>query len=131
MGRRIQERLGLTDAQGEELSGIVRGFEARRRELFRSEQATRRRVEALLLESQADPEEARELLARAAELRLQEAELVRDEQNALLAVLTPIQVLELQAVREEIGRRIRSLSDRRSDDTGGRRRRGGAGAEEG
>lgn len=109
MGRMMQERLGLDEQQAAQLSDVVQGFDARRRELFTQEQATRRRVEALLLEGGADQTEARSLLGRMAELRIQEAELFREEQEALLQVLTPRQVLELQSLRQDLGRRIRAL----------------------
>lgn len=125
MARMVRERLGLDDEQAARLGEVVQGFETRRRELFREEQAARRRVEALLLEDVKNPAEADELLARMVELRQQEAELFAEEQEALSTVLTPVQILELYAVREQIGRRIRALRGNRDDDAPRRRRRGG------
>lgn len=121
MGRMMQERLGLEEEQAEDLAGVVQDFDGRRRELFSLEQATRRRVEALLREGSADQDEAAELLERMAQLRLQEAELFRDEQEALLDVLTPAQVLGLQALRQELGQRIRALRGGPGGDERGRR----------
>jgi Spy/CpxP family protein refolding chaperone len=109
MGRMMQERLGLDEAQAASLAEVVQDFDVRRRELFALEQATRRRVEALLLEGNGDEAEATELMERMVELRLREAELFREEQGALLDVLTPTQVLRLQALRQELGQRIRAL----------------------
>ena len=109
MGRLMRERLGLDEAEAERLSEVVRGFDGRRRELFAEEQATRRRVEAVLLESGADQDQARELITRMWELRQEEAELFREEQEALLDVLTPVQVLRLQELRQDLGQRIRAL----------------------
>ena len=129
MARMIRERLDLTDEQAEDLAGISRSFDERRRELARSEQATRRRVEALMLEGGEDEEEARELLTRMAGLREQEAELFREEQDALLQILTPVQVLRMQDMREQVGRRIRALRGGRGNDEGSPRRRGGVGEE--
>ena len=123
MQRVVKERLQLTDAQSEELSEVARGFEDRRRSLARSERATRRRIEALMLEGGADEAEAQELLARMAELREQEAALFAEEQAALLEILPATKVLQLQTVREEMGRRIRNL--RRGGERG--RRPGGGG----
>lgn len=126
MGRMMRERLGLTEEEAMRLSEVVQGFEGQRRALFREEQATRRRVEALLLEDAADPVEATELLERMADLRAQEAELFATEQRALLEVLTPVQVLELQSLREQIGRRIRALRGRRDGRGGESRPPGGS-----
>ncbi len=120
MARVIQERLGLTEGESEQLSSVARSFDERRAALARSEQATRRRVEALMLEGGDDEVEAAELLARMVELRQEEGVLFQEEQAALLAVLSPVQVLQLQSLREQFGQRIRSL--RRGND---RERRGG------
>lgn len=127
MGRMISERLGLDSTQAAELTEVVQGFETRRRELFREEQATRRSVEALVRADTIADAEASELLARMAELRMQEARLFAEEQAALASVLTPTQVLELHALREQIGRRIRALRGDRGGESDRRRRRGGVG----
>lgn len=113
MGRMVQERLGLSDEELVSLQEVTEGFQEQRRSLWRSEQATRRRVEALVLEEDADQAEARELLTRLTELRREESRLFEEEQEALLQVLTPMQVLELRALREQISRRMRSLRGRR------------------
>lgn len=113
MARMIQERLGLTDDESARLGEVMDRFQEQRRELWRSEQATRRRVEALMLEGGDDPAEARDLLGRLVELRAEESRLFASEQEALLEVLTPTQVLRLHAVREQMGRRIRELRGRR------------------
>ena len=112
MGRVMRERLGLDEEQAARLSAVVQDFDGQRRELFALEQATRRRVEALLLEGGNDQDEARELIGRMGELREQEAEVFRSEQEALLAVLTPVQVLRLQELRQDLGQRIRALGGR-------------------
>jgi Spy/CpxP family protein refolding chaperone len=109
MGRLMRERLGLDDDQAAKLSAVVQDFDGRRRELLTQEEATRRRVDAVLLESGADQTEARQLVDRMGDLRIQEAQLFRSEQEALLDVLTPSQVLRLQQLRQDIGRRIRAL----------------------
>ena len=127
MQRVTRERLQLTEEESVELSEVVRGFEQQRRELGRAEMATRRRIEALMLEGGTDEAEAAELLGRMVELRRQEAQLFEAEQGALLEVLSATKVLQLQSLREEMGRRLRSL--RRGDGPGGRRRPGGGGAE--
>lgn len=113
MGRMIQERLGLSDEGLASLQDVTESFQEQRRSLWRSEQATRRRVEALMLEEGDDQAEARELLTRLTELRREESRLFEEEQEALLQVLTPMQVLELRALREQISRRMRSLRGRR------------------
>lgn len=124
MARMIRDRLELTDDQAERLSEVTEGFMGRRRELARSEQATRRRVEALMLEGGEDDDEARELLARVTELRTREAALFVEEQAALLEVLTPVQVLRMQELRKQLGQRIRSLRGRGNDQPRARRRGG-------
>jgi Spy/CpxP family protein refolding chaperone len=109
MGRVMRERLGLGEEEAARLSEVTQRYEDERRELFALEQATRRRVEALLLEGGTDQDEARELISRMAELRQREATLFQDEQEALLDVLTPVQVLRLQQLRQDLGQRIRAL----------------------
>jgi Spy/CpxP family protein refolding chaperone len=129
MARVMRERLGLDEEQATRLSQVAQDFDGRRRELFGLEQATRRRVEALLLEGGSNQDEARELIARMGDLREQEARLFREEQEALLDVLTPVQVLRLQELRQDLGRRIRALGGR-GDQVGpgpGRSGRGGGG----
>lgn len=128
MARMMRDQLDLTDDQAGELSALSQTFDGLRRELARSEQATRRRVEALMLEGGEDEEEARELLSRMSELRDREAALFREEQDELLGILTPVQVLKMQNMREQIGRRIRALRGGRGNDMGSPRRRGGGGA---
>jgi Spy/CpxP family protein refolding chaperone len=120
MGRLMRERLGLDEEEATRLSEVVRGFDGRRRELFAEEQATRRRVEAVLLEGGSDQDEARDLITRMWELRREEAELFREEQEALLDVLTPVQVLRLQELRQDLGQRIRALGGGRGGRPGGR-----------
>ena len=127
MSRMMKQRLGLTDEQAERLAEVTQSFEGRRRELARSEQATRRRVEALMLEGGDDDVEAVELLERMTELRSQEASLFMDEQVALLEVLTPVQVLRMQSMRNQLGQRIRALRRGRGRDPGDMRRPGGRG----
>jgi len=128
MGRMMRERLGLDEQQAVRLSEVVQEFDGQRRRLFTLEQATRRRVEALLLEGGDDRAEALSLIERMSELRLREAELFRAEQEALLEVLEPAQVLRLQELRQDLGRRIRSLRGGRGGDATPRRGAGGAGS---
>jgi Spy/CpxP family protein refolding chaperone len=109
MARVTRERLGLDEAEAQRLSEVMQSFETRRRELFGQEQATRRRVEALVRDGTNDQEEAREVITRMWELRAEEAELFREEQEALLDVLTPVQLLRLQELRQDFGQRIRAL----------------------
>jgi Spy/CpxP family protein refolding chaperone len=108
-GEMVKQRLGLDDEQAQRLNETVMSFQQDRMSLGREEQAVRKRVEALLLESGDNQAEARELLQRMQELRLQEAKLWQTEQDKLLEVLTPEQVLRFQAMREEMGQRIRRL----------------------
>jgi Spy/CpxP family protein refolding chaperone len=108
-GEMVKQRLGLSDEQAQRLNETVMSFQQDRMSLWREEQAVRKRVEALLLESGDNQAEARELLQRMQELRMQEARLWQTEQDKLLEVLTPEQVLRFQAMREEMGQRIRRL----------------------
>jgi Spy/CpxP family protein refolding chaperone len=108
MGRMMQERLGLSQDEAARLSEVVQGFDARRGELVRREQETRRQVDEITRAGGSDSE-ARALLERQSELRMEEARLFGEEQQALLGVLSPAQVLELQDLRQDIGRRIRAL----------------------
>jgi len=125
MARVMRERLDLTEEQATRLSEVTQSFENQRREIFAMEQATRRRVEALLLEGGSDQDEARELIGRMGDLREREARLFREEQEALLDVLTPVQVLRLQELRQDLGRRIRALGGRDGQPGGPGAERGG------
>jgi len=121
-GQMVRERLGLDDAQAQELSGILQSFQEDRSRLFREEQALRRRVEALLLEGAPESDEAATLVERMSQLRLEEAALFEREQQALLQLLSPTQLLRLHVMREQMGQRIRQL---RPGGGGGRRGPGG------
>jgi Spy/CpxP family protein refolding chaperone len=121
MGEMMRQRLDLTPEQGERLSEVVKEFDGQRRELGRQAQATRRRVEALILEGGQDDEEGLELLGRLSEIKLREAELFGVEQEALLEVLSPVQVLQFQALREQLGQRIRRLRGNRRGNVEGPR----------
>jgi Spy/CpxP family protein refolding chaperone len=120
MARMMQERLELSEGVTAQLSAVVQQFHERRRALGRSELATRRRVEALMLEGGEDEVEAQQLLDRMRDLQRQESALFEEELNALLEVLPPTKVLQFQTLREQMGRRIRSLG-RGNGDRGGRR----------
>ena len=133
VGQIIRERLELNDAEAARLSEISREFEGRRRELYRSEQDTRRRVEALVESSTPDETEAVRLLDRMIALEREQADLFREEQVRLREMLSASQVLELHRLRIELGRRIRALRDnndgrgRRSGPGDGQDDRGGSG----
>lgn len=108
-GEMVKQRLGLNDEQAHQLNETVRTFQGDRMDLFRDEQALRKRVEALMLEGASDQAEAKELLDQMAALRVREAQLSASEQDKLLTFLSPVQVLQFQAMREEMGRRIQRL----------------------
>lgn len=108
----VQEQLGLTEVEAQRLGETTRGFMDRRRELMQDEEATRRRVEALVLEGGGDGNEARQLVARLIELREEEVALFRDEQEALLDVLSPYQLLQFHQIRERMNERVRALRGR-------------------
>ena len=128
MAEMMQQRLGLTEEEGERLSEVVEGFAGQRRQVANQEQALRRRTEALMLEGGEDDAEATELLERMSDLRLEETELFRVEQEALLEILTPVQVLRLLQMREQLGQRIRRLRGQPGRGDGrGDGRRGGIG----
>lgn len=122
IARIVKERLGLSEAESERLSALVRDYDGRRRELARNENEMRRRVESLVEDGPVTDEAARALLTGMIEHRRAEAALFAEEQAALLELLTPVQILQLQHLRDELGRRIRSL---RGGDDDRRRRRGG------
>lgn len=127
MARMIQERLELTDVESATLGEVMERFQEQRRELWRSEQATRRSMEAFLLEGPDDEGQASALLERLVELRAEESRLFQAEQQALLELLTPTQVLRLHALREDMARRIRALRGRRGGGPPGGRVDGAAG----
>lgn len=111
-GEMVRQRLDLDDQEARRLSETVQSFQEDRSQLFREEQALRRRVEAVLLEGDPNTEEAQALVERMQELRLEEARLFQREQQALLEFLTPTQLLQFHALREQMGQRIRQLRGR-------------------
>ncbi len=124
-GQMVKERLGLTDEQSKRLGEVVQGFQDDRMQLARNEAAVRRRVRALLLETDPSDQEALDLMRQMASLREQEARLSAQEEDSLLTVLSPSQLLRFDVLREEMGQRIRQL--RRGQGPAGRGPLGGGG----
>lgn len=122
----MKERLGLTDDQSQALGRAVDSFRDRRRQLNADDQALRAHMQAMLMESDPAPDEARELLMRMEEIRAEEARLFQEEQQALLEVLTPVQLVRFHAMREQLSQRIQQLRGGMGP-PGGRRPPGGPG----
>ena len=122
MVRQIEQRLGLDQTQVQTLVAVIQRHREGRSRLARGDIAVRHRVEALMLESDADQAEAEQLMIRMRRLRIAEAELFTQEQEELLEFLTPVQVLKILSIRAEMSRRIERL--RRGDGPPPRRPRG-------
>ena len=81
MARIVQERLELSNEESARLGEVMQRFEQRRRDIRRSEIATRRRVEAMMIEGGGDDEAAADLLGRLSELRQEESALFDEERG--------------------------------------------------
>ena len=109
MDQMIRQELDLNEDEWKAVGDNARDFDMKRRELMRSEQALKRRVEAIALEGGANDEEAGEILDQLIALREQELQLFQEEQERLLEILSPSQLVRFQNMREKLGEQIRRL----------------------
>ena len=108
----VQEELGLTDEQAQQLQDVVLDFRSRRVDFSQRERSTRARVGRMSARAGgAEPteQEASEILEEMLELSGEEATLFREEQEGLLQILSAPQVLRFIMMRQRFGDRIRNL----------------------
>jgi Spy/CpxP family protein refolding chaperone len=105
-----RRRVGLTEAQMNQLVPINQSFESERRAIQRQERVTRLALrEALRDSSAADQPRIAGYLDKLVELQRQRVELVAKEQRDLAGFMTPLQRARYTALQEQVRRRIEQM----------------------
>jgi len=116
-----RRRVGLTDAQMNQLVPVNRRFEQQRRQLQRQERETRLSLrDAMRDTAQVDQSRITGYLDKLVQLQHQRADLIEQEQRDLAQFMTPLQRARYTALQEQVRRRVEQL-----------RRRNGANADSG
>lgn len=105
-----RRRVGLTDAQMNQLVPVNRRFEMQRRDLQRQERQTRVALrDAMRDSSQADQGKISGYLDQLVQLQRQRVELFAQEQRDLAQFMTPLQRARYTALQEQVRRRVEQL----------------------
>lgn len=108
----VKNRLGLSDAQMQQLTDVNRRYETRRRDLFQQERSARRDMRDALsagTEDQATQDRVARLLEQALRLQRQRLDLLEEEDRALVSFLTPVQRAKYFGMQEQMRRRIEDM----------------------
>ena len=117
--QRVQEQLGLSDAQATKLRATSQEYGDRRRKMEARERDLRVALTGQLRPGVAANEDSVAHLTKAlVDLRVDYANTWRDEMNAL-SYLTPVQRAQLYVMRDRLLQRVQEIRDQR----GGWRRR--------
>jgi hypothetical protein len=120
MWRITQNRVGLTDAQMNQLAQTSRPFDQRRRQLAADEREARVTLRRELLAGQnPNQERVATSLDRVLDLQRRRAQLMNDEQRALAAFMTPVQRARYAALQEALRRRAATLRGQRAGPSAG------------
>ena len=110
VGRTVQTRLQLTDAQMARLQKTSASFEGRRRALVAEERQLRMGLAAQLAAGdRADQAAVAQQIDRAIAIQRERLDLVAQEQRELAAFLTPVQRARYLDLQERLRRRIDEL----------------------
>ena len=105
-----RRRVGLTDAQMNQLMPINQRFETQRRAIQRQERDTRLALRDAMRDStHADQPRITGYLDKLVELQRQRVELVAQEQRDLAAFMTPLQRARYTALQEQVRRRVEQM----------------------
>ena len=105
-----RRRVGLNDAQMNQLVPVNRRFETQRRELQRQERQTRVALRDAMRDStQADQGKISGYLDQLVQLQRQRVELFAQEQRDLAQFMTPLQRARYTALQEQVRRRVEQL----------------------
>jgi hypothetical protein len=108
--RMLKERVGLSDAQLDQVAVVNQRFEERRRTLVEQERDIRIGLRReVLLEEAADQERVSRLLGEAIQVQQQRLRLLEEEHRALAEFLTPVQRAKYMAVQEQIHRALEEM----------------------
>jgi len=117
-----RRRVGLTDAQMNQLVPINRRFQTQRRELQLQERETRLSLrEAMRDSTHMDQAKISGYMDRLVQLQRQRADLLDQEQRDLAQFMTPLQRARYTALQEQVRRRMEQLvrQNRANADTSG------------
>jgi periplasmic protein CpxP/Spy len=110
-----RRRVGLSDAQINQLAPIMQRYEQQRRQLLRDERAARGALRAQMRNEQtADATKVDQLLQKLVDVQKRRVQLVEAEQRELATVMTPLQRAKFMALQEQIRRRMEEMRERRS-----------------
>jgi periplasmic protein CpxP/Spy len=110
-----RRRVGLSDAQINQLAPIMQRYEQQRRQLLRDERDARVSLRAQMRNEQtADATKVDQLLQRLVDVQKRRVQLVEAEQRELATVMTPLQRAKFIALQEQIRRRMEEMRERRS-----------------
>ncbi|HZI43443.1 MAG TPA: hypothetical protein VFD67_17125 [Gemmatimonadaceae bacterium] len=120
-----RRRVGLTDAQMNQLVPINRRFETQRRQIQRQERETRLSLRDAMRDTTdaADQTRISGYLDKLVQLQRQRLELFEQEQKDLAGFMTPLQRARYTALQEQVRRRVEQLrrqNARNADTTLGR-----------
>jgi len=105
-----RRRVGLTDAQMNQLVPVNRRFEQQRRQLQRQERETRLSLrDAMRDTAQVDQSRITGYLDKLVQLQHQRADLIEQEQRDLAQFMTPLQRARYTALQEQVRRRVEQL----------------------
>jgi hypothetical protein len=105
-----RRRVGLTDAQMNQLVPINRRFEQQRRQLQRQERETRLSLrDAMRDTAQVDQAHISGFLDKLVQLQRQRVGLFEQEQRDLAQFMTPLQRARYTALQEQVRRRVEQL----------------------
>jgi hypothetical protein len=108
--RMLRDRVGLSGEQLEQVAGVNRRFEERRRTLVEQERDIRIGLRReVLLEEAADQERVTRLLGEAIQVQQLRLQLLEEEHRALAEFLTPVQRAKYMAVQEQIHRALEEM----------------------
>jgi len=108
-----RRRVGLTDAQMNQLVPVNRRFEQQRRQLQRQERETRLSLrDAMRDTAQVDQSRITGYLDKLVQLQHQRADLIEQEQRDLAQFMTPLQRARYTALQEQVRRRVEQLRRR-------------------
>jgi protein CpxP len=108
-----RRRVGLTDAQMNQLVPINRRFDTQRRSLQRQERETRVALRDAMRDStKADQAMITGYLDKLVQLQHQRADLIEQEQKDLAQFMTPLQRARYTALQEQVRRRVDQLRRR-------------------
>lgn len=113
----VRTRVGLNDDQMRKLEQVERSLDAERRELNRSEVATRAKLRAAALDSagSAQDQQATDALIRQFfQLQHQRIALQEKEQQQLASFMTPVQRIRFHALEEQLRRRVEAIRGQRA-----------------